>query len=145
MLARMNLLQSAAVLCVAAMAGLAPIATVHGSDLAEEYAQVKKIALKDPKVRAAFDRANKELDKRIIEIDPALRPFIEKRQGASQKSEHAKKSAAKSTHVVSKGETLSAIARRYGVSVDNLVRANHLSKQATLQVGQKLLIPVVDR
>jgi nucleoid-associated protein YgaU len=139
MLARMNLLQSAAVLCVTAMAGLAPIATVHGSDLAEEYAQVKKIALKDPKVRAAFDRANKELDKRIIEIDPALRPFIEKRQDAS---EHAKKSAAKSTHVVSKGETLSAIARRYGVSVDNLVRANHLSKQATLQVGQKLLIPV---
>ena len=57
--------------------GFVTIPAAQGGDLAQEYDQVRKIALKDPKVRAAFDRANEKLNKRIIEIDPALKPFVE--------------------------------------------------------------------
>jgi len=43
-------------------------------------------------------------------------------------------------HVVQKGETLWTIARRYGLSVDELVRLNELSDPNRIVVGQKLVI-----
>ena len=122
------------------MIGLTPMTTLRGSDLAEEYNQVRKIALKDPKVQAAFRRANDELDRRIIEIDSSLKPFVEQQRG-TRKAAHSKRTTASTTHVVAKGETLTSIARRYRLSVERLVQVNHLSKQAPLQVGQKLIIP----
>lgn len=44
-------------------------------------------------------------------------------------------------HVVQRGETLSAIARQYGVSVDALVTANGLADSSLIRVGQRLVIP----
>lgn len=45
-------------------------------------------------------------------------------------------------HVVSSGDTLWHIARRYGVTVDALVRANGIHPRTTLRLGQRLSIPV---
>jgi LysM repeat protein len=45
-------------------------------------------------------------------------------------------------HTVSWGETLSSIARLYGVTVQAIVDANQLKSPNTIYVGQKLLIPV---
>jgi hypothetical protein len=141
----MNLTRS---VCWAGLIGFALIPAAQGDDLAQEYSQVRKIALKDPKVRAAFERAYEKLNKRIIEIDPALKPFVE-RQGAGKKSsEAARKSSHQvspraNIHIVAKGETLTSISKRYKVSVDSLTRVNHFAKGSTLQVGQKLAIPSV--
>jgi murein DD-endopeptidase MepM/ murein hydrolase activator NlpD len=44
-------------------------------------------------------------------------------------------------HVVRPGETVYHIARAYGVSVQSLLEANHLSDSRDLRVGQSLLIP----
>ncbi len=45
-------------------------------------------------------------------------------------------------HEVTRGDSLHALARRYGVSVAALVAANHLrSERVTLKVGQRLVIP----
>ena len=44
------------------------------------------------------------------------------------------------THVVKKGETLSAIARKYNVSVDEIKKGNSL-ESGDLKIGQKLIIP----
>lgn len=44
------------------------------------------------------------------------------------------------THTVAAGETLGSIARRYGVGVDELARANDISNPNRIQVGQKLTI-----
>jgi LysM repeat protein len=139
MLGGMSFRQFVVVLAASAVAGFASMRTAHGGDLTEEYNQVRKVALKDPKVRAAFKKANDELDKRIIEIDPSLKPFIEQQRATGKKVGQSKPVA--KTHVVVKGETLTSIARRYDLSVNSLVKANHLSNRATLQVGQKLLIP----
>jgi hypothetical protein len=49
--------------------------------------------------------------------------------------------AASQIHVVQPGETLSAISRQYGVSLDSLIRANALSDPHQLEVGQEILIP----
>ena len=45
------------------------------------------------------------------------------------------------THVVKRGETLSGLARRYGVSVQALQKANGLSSARDLKAGQKIKIP----
>jgi LysM repeat protein len=44
-------------------------------------------------------------------------------------------------YTVSKGDTLSGIARKEGVSLSAILSANGLSKSSTIYVGQKLLIP----
>jgi hypothetical protein len=144
----MKLFRSAALLCGVGMAGIASLPAARGADLAQEYNQVRIIAMKDPGVRKAFDRANEKLNKRIIAIDPALKPFVERQSAGKTPNEPGKHSpylvseAAKSTtHLVAKGETLTSIARQYKLSVNSLTKANNIAKEATLRVGQKLIIP----
>lgn len=48
-------------------------------------------------------------------------------------------------HEVQKGETLFRIARKYGISVDDLRRTNNLPAGATVVRGQKLLIETSDK
>ena len=45
------------------------------------------------------------------------------------------------THVVRRGDTLSGLARRYGVSVAELRRANGLSDRESLRAGESIRIP----
>jgi len=52
-----------------------------------------------------------------------------------------KKMAAARSHTVKKGETLSAIARRSGVSVKQLAAANGISSTHRVRTGQRLRIP----
>jgi len=47
---------------------------------------------------------------------------------------------AKRYHEVKKGETLTGIAKRYGLSVEELRRLNRLSPKAALSAGQKLVV-----
>lgn len=51
------------------------------------------------------------------------------------------KARSESTHVVAKGDTLYSIAKQYQVSVDEIVKANRLSQNTNLAVGQPLRIP----
>lgn len=44
-------------------------------------------------------------------------------------------------HRVQRGETLWSIARRYGVSVEEMVRANGISDVSRIEVGQRLRVP----
>ena len=49
--------------------------------------------------------------------------------------------AAPRSHTVTAGETLGAIAGRYGVRVDAIVDANNLANPSLLRIGQRLAIP----
>jgi lipid-binding SYLF domain-containing protein len=44
-------------------------------------------------------------------------------------------------HIVRRGDTLYGIGRRYGVSLDELLRANRINKADPIHPGQKILIP----
>jgi LysM repeat protein len=44
-------------------------------------------------------------------------------------------------HVVAPGETLSALARAYGTTVEALQEANDLGSSTTIQIGQELELP----
>ena len=45
------------------------------------------------------------------------------------------------THIVSRGETLTSIAKAHGVSVGDLQKLNHIDNPLKLQAGQTILIP----
>lgn len=47
-----------------------------------------------------------------------------------------------SAHVVRRGETVTAIARRYGVAVAAVLAVNHLQSRTAIQPGRRLLVPV---
>jgi len=49
-------------------------------------------------------------------------------------------SGEKATYIVKKGDTLWRIANNYGVSVETILRANHITNTKDLKVGQKLII-----
>ncbi|MBE7446523.1 MAG: LysM peptidoglycan-binding domain-containing protein [Planctomycetia bacterium] len=51
----------------------------------------------------------------------------------------------KTTYVVKKGDTLWSISKKYGVSVDTMLRANHITNTKDLKVGQKLIIPMLGK
>ncbi len=45
-------------------------------------------------------------------------------------------------HQVRRGETVSTIARKYGVSIAAIVQANNINRRHRLSVGQQLIIPI---
>ena len=47
----------------------------------------------------------------------------------------------KATHAVAKGDSLWSIAKKYGISIDELAAAIQLAKSATLRLGQQLTVP----
>lgn len=49
--------------------------------------------------------------------------------------------ASGNSHIVSRGETLTSIAKMYKVSVDELQKFNHIENPLKLQVGQTIIIP----
>lgn len=56
------------------------------------------------------------------------------------KSSTAKKAAAPTTHKIKSGESLSTIARKHGVTVDQLRKANNL-KGDNIRAGETLKVP----
>jgi LysM repeat protein len=144
---------TATLLVLISFGSVSGAATTDGN-LEQEYVQVRKIALKDPKVQEAFQKANERLNERIVEIDPALKPAVARHEGlpattASQETTLENRPAAAAApeghhHVVEKGETLSSIAAHYKVKVAVLEKVNHITNDRKLQVGQKLVIPSPD-
>jgi LysM repeat protein len=69
--------------------------------------------------------------------------LLEKKGQVATESK-AKPASAKSTpkryHMVQKGETLSDISKKYGISVEELRKLNGLSRNQPLRSGQKLLV-----
>lgn len=92
--------------------------------------------------------ANNIPAKEASKIRPGKRLVIPSAAGATKGSSKSNSSSKKSkTHTISRGESLSTIAKRYGVTVQELCKANNLSskKADSIQAGQKLTIPAKKR
>jgi LysM repeat protein len=143
---------------------LAP-AALHAASSAnqeQEYEQVRKIALRDPKVREAYADADRKLQAKIAQIDPALANYTPRKpaesstvkpasattasgaSGGFQKpaaKPAATASASSQSYAVVHGDTLTSIAGKYGVTVADLKAVNHITDEKKLGVGQVLVIP----
>lgn len=48
------------------------------------------------------------------------------------------------THTVKRGDYLSTIARRYGISLSKLCEHNNITDPSRIRIGQKLIIPTAE-
>ena len=92
--------------------------------------------LKALEARIAAVDAARQKDKQAI-VDQLAKELAGLGGGKTSKPSPANEGK---DHIVQKSETLTSIARAYGVSVADLKKANNLGSDA-LQVGQKLVIP----
>lgn len=126
----------------------------------QEYEQVRKIALRDPKVRAAYAEADRKLEAKILQIDPSLKSYVQRRATgipaptpaavkpktvsatpAKPKTLPADPKVYRRSYVVMKGDTLASIAAKYRVTVVSLKTVNHITDEKKLAVGHVLAIP----
>lgn len=145
--------KSSAFFIAAATLLLSPAAPA--ADRAHDYETVRAIAQRDPKVRAAYEAADRKLAERIVEIDPTLKGYTPGRPAPAPAAKPAPKPTPKPvakftpekgkvyhrSHVVGKGETLGGIAAKYRVSADELRQINSISNPQKLIVGQVLALP----
>ncbi len=71
----------------------------------------------------------------VAKIEPATSSAPSMPVDATVSSGEAK------NHVVKRGDTPISIAKRYGVTVDSLMRVNHIADARKIRVNQKLVIP----
>ncbi len=76
-----------------------------------------------------------------VEIPAEGFEAAEPQASAARPSARTKPAARRTTHTVRRGETLYRIANRYGVTVDELRRANRIGRRAAIRVGQRLSVP----
>ncbi|MBQ9693598.1 MAG: LysM peptidoglycan-binding domain-containing protein [Kiritimatiellae bacterium] len=74
-----------------------------------------------------------DLSAKITTIANKQRAAAEKQAAAQQKSGY--------NHVVEAGQTLSAIAQAYKVSVKSIMKANKITDPTRIRIGQELFIP----
>ncbi len=97
---------------------------------------VSAIAARAGTTVSAIVSAN-DLDSRaLIKVGQVLR--LPAGKAASATSARA---VSATTHTVAAGDTVSALAKKYGTTVDQIVSANRLNSRALIIIGQRLTIP----
>ncbi len=118
---------------------------VSGKDKSTEILvpMEQKLAAIEQKI-AALEKQQEDLASGPVKGLAERVEMLEKRPADKPKPPAVPKaqtvSSAKRYHEVKKGETLTAVAKRYGLSVQELRRMNKLPPKATLSTGQKLIV-----
>jgi LysM repeat protein len=116
-----------------------------------QAAQLQELTKKIDEQNAKIDMLSQEILKLQLEISNH-RPGVMIGEGAPASStsttsastgtpEPSAKAGNGNSHIVARGETLTSIAKTYGVSVAELQKFNHIDNPLKLMAGQTLLIP----
>jgi LysM repeat protein len=139
-----------AVFCAALISALgAAFAQTPAPESAKpaDAAQLEALAKKIDEQNAKIDALSQEilkLEQEVSHIRPGIMigestPSSGTSAASAVASSHP--AAAGDTHIVARGETLTAIAKMYKVTVDELQKANHIEDGRKLQAGQTIVIP----
>lgn len=117
-------------------------------DKSDDATQLEALAKKIDEQNAKIDALSQEilkLEQQIAHIRPGVMigestPSVANAAAAvaAGSSPHP---AGANTHIVTRGETLTSIAKLYKVSVEELQNANHIEDGRKLQAGQTIIIP----
>jgi len=115
------------------------------ADAAQLEALAKKIDEQNTKIDALSQEILK-LEQQVSHIRPGIMIGESTPSSANAAAPAASPSypPGANTHIVARGETLTAIAKTYKVSVDELQKANHIEDGRKLQAGQTITIPMSD-
>jgi nucleoid-associated protein YgaU len=112
-----------------------------------EAAQLEALARKIDEQNAKIDALSQEILK-LEQQFSHVRPGVMIGEGAPAPATAAAPAGsishpaiAGNTHTVTRGETLTSIAKMYKVTVDELQQANHIEDGRKLQAGQTVVIP----
>lgn len=72
-------------------------------------------------------------------------PQKQKEKATDNKPAEEQKATEPIIHTVAKGDNPYTISKKYGVPLNALLEANQLTPQSTLQIGQKLVIPIKNK
>jgi LysM repeat protein len=114
------------------------------SDVPQLEALAKKIDEQNAKIDALSQEILK-LEQQVSHIRPGV--MIGEKENtlsspaAAAPGESASHPINGTTHTVARGETLTAIAKMYKVTIDELQKANHIEDGRKLQAGQTIIIP----
>src|SRR5881392_215037 len=117
------------------------------ADKSDDATQLEALAKKIDEQNAKIDALSQEilkLEQQVEHIRPGIMigestPSSGTSAAPAISSSHP--AAAGDTHIVARGETLTAIAKMYKVTVDELQKANHIEDGRKLQAGQTIVIP----
>ena len=120
--------------------------TTQGSSVSVARDAVSDMDRRLRAVEAARERDKQEivdnLSKKVTQIVSTATPPPP--TYSPSRSKYGKPSSARESgfeHAVKSGDTLAAIAAAYGVTVDDIRKANNLTTKTQIRVGQKLFIP----
>jgi hypothetical protein len=85
---------------------------------------------------ARLERQLSKLERSMAEMERSVASAIEARRISKEAMSQAKTGY----HVVQRGEILTRIARRYGMSLNELCRLNKITPETIIRPGQKLLV-----
>ncbi len=117
-----------------------------------EAAQLEALEKKIDQQNAKIDALSQEILKLEQQLSH-IRPGVMIGEGGSASANASGSAAAApagstshfasagNTHTVTRGETLTSIAKMYKVTVDELQQANHIEDGRKLQAGQTIIIP----
>ena len=109
----------------------------NGADLAALQRELASLKGETAAIRADRDALKKEI---VNEISTELAKLLAAQQKAASAVRAEAASQSGYEHKVQSGQTLSAIAQAYGVSVEKIKKANGLTNDV-IRVGQTLFIP----
>ncbi len=90
--------------------------------------------------KLSLEKRIDEQSTRIGELNEAMSTLATKRKLSEEVDKKPTPQTKHRYHEVRKGETLYGVARRYGISVDELCRLNQITAKTVIQPGQKLLV-----
>lgn len=117
----------------------APVESISGieyvvkrGDNLTSIAKRNGTTIKAIKALSGISSSNLRVGQKLMIPQEANAPRVNSASSATQ--------ASSVTHVVRKGEYLSTIAKKYGVSVKDLVSMNNLANANSIRIGQKLVV-----
>lgn len=104
-----------------------------GQKISSMESQIKGLQGSVTRLEGLSRTMKEQMEKAAVAAPPKPQvsaPAPQKKPSASEKR----------LHEVRRGETLFSIAKKYGMTTDELRRLNHLSKNSGIQPGQKLIV-----
>ena len=131
----------------------------NGMEMKDALFTGKQLQLSPPKLSKAVKKAKKQItktvkntEKQVKEAEEQVKEVLKAAEKQTEKAKQALKTAEKQTkevlksvskaiHTVQSGETLSQIAKRYGLSVDALIKYNAFDSDHIIRPADKIRLP----
>ncbi len=113
----------------------------HAEAAPEPMTELHTFVLPEPEDEPSTEDTEADDEKEPVEPEPEPEDDDEAEDADEQEPDEALEYV-ELTHTVSSGESPYSIARKHGVSLDNLLEWNNLRRNAILRIGQELIIRV---